>query len=250
MQFDGPWFGRSRSENKPLTACSLASGALTACAAEELLLCCLSPLDSRLGPLVPVCKPLRQGTQLFRLLGMCWPLTMLWSILLTQIQTIAPSAPIRPECSAPVMLCTPRFGTLAPAAAVAPPPRKPTSLTPVSMQADSGDFAKQQAARQQVEITQLQAKLVGAQAGVREAERHLQDERARLGNSHSNAQLLAMAETLQQEVRPAAQGWAERINRAAPCGAPVDGCPCLSWSAVGLLAWTRQIACCCMHGPA
>lgn len=74
------------------------------------------------------------------------------------------------------------------------------------MQADSGDFAKQQAARQQVEITQLQAKLVGAQAGVREAERHLQDERARLGNSHSNAQLLAMAETLQQEVRGCCSG--------------------------------------------
>ena len=70
----------------------------------------------------------------------------------------------------------------------------------VRAQAESGDFTKQQAARQQVEITQLQAKLVGAQAGVREAERHLQEERARLGNAQSNAELLHMIDTLQQEV--------------------------------------------------
>ena len=89
------------------------------------------------------------------------------------------------------------------------------------VQVEAGDFTKQQAARQQVEITQLQAKLVGAQAGVREAERRLQEEQARLGNAQSNAELLHMIDTLQQEVWACCLG---PMMQGAGCGACLHAC--------------------------
>ena len=75
-----------------------------------------------------------------------------------------------------------------------------TSNVP-DMQAEQGEFHRQQAERHRASCAQLQADLRDAKTARHEAEHQLLEQQRSLGSTETNAQLRSLVSTLHQEVR-------------------------------------------------